>query len=53
MNITAKYIWSNPYGEKKVDNMTSIVTSGVGVFGAALRIGTTAEVVKINVTFSE
>ena len=50
-NILLKVIWDNPYGLLKVGNMTSIVTSGIGVYGPNMRVLTTAEVVNINVNF--
>ena len=50
-NILIKVIWDNPYGLLKVGNMTSIVTSGIGVYGPNMRVLTTAEVVNINVNF--
>lgn len=37
----------------KQDTMTSIVTSGAGVYGPNLRIGTSSEVVKLEVAFKE
>lgn len=50
-NILIKVIWDNPYGLLKVGNMTSIVTSGIGVYGPNMRVLSTAEVVNINVNF--
>lgn len=50
-NILLKVIWDNPYGLLKVGNMTSIVTSGIGVYGPNMRVLSTAEVVNINVNF--
>lgn len=51
LNLTAKIMWDNPAGELKIGNMTSIVTSGVGVFGPNMRLGTHSEIVNINVKF--
>jgi len=31
--------------------MTSVVTSGTGVFGPCIRVGTNSEIVSLNVTF--
>lgn len=50
-NILIKVIWDNPYGLLKVGNMTSIVTSGIGVYGPNMRVLSNAEVVNINVNF--
>ena len=40
-------------GYKKYNNMNSVVTSGVGLYGPNMRIGTKAEVVTINVHFNK
>lgn len=50
-NLTTNLIWKNAYGLKKFNDMYSIVTSGVGVFGPNIRVGTNSEIVTINVTF--
>lgn len=50
-NIAVKFSWENPCGMIKVDNMYSIVTSGVGVFGPYMRVGTDSEICEINVHF--
>lgn len=52
-NITVKMMWENPYGMIQKDGMYSIVTSGVGIFGPFMRIGTHAEICDINVKFSD
>lgn len=36
----------------RIQDMTSIVTSGVGVWGPAMRIGTNSEVAEITVHFA-
>ena len=41
-------MWENACGMKKVGDMYSIVTSGVGLWGTPMRIGTKAEVVIID-----
>ena len=46
-------IWKNPYGMITVGNMKSIVTSGVGVYGPSMRVGSTAEVANILVKFRD
>lgn len=50
-NVTTKIFWRNSYGRLQIHNTTSIVTSGAGVWGPAMRIGTDSEVVEINVAF--
>lgn len=50
--ITIKYIWDNAYGLMKVDDMTNIVTSGVGLFGMNMRTGCYPEIVNINIKFN-
>ena len=52
LNITSRlFVWENSAGVLKKDNMYSIVTSGVGLYGPAIRIGTDAEICIINVSF--
>lgn len=50
-NITTTMMWENSYGYMKKDNMHNIVTSGVGLFGPNMRVGTIAEIVIIDVKF--
>lgn len=50
-NLTIGLLWDNPYGYEQKGSMHSIVTSGVGVFGANMRVGTIAEICPIKVTF--
>lgn len=50
-NILVGLIWENSYGMKKKGEMYSIVTSGVGVWGPDMRVGTDSEIVEINVHF--
>lgn len=52
-NIFIKFIWKNPHGLLKVDNMYSAVTSGVGVYGPNMRVGTTAEVMILDLSFKK
>lgn len=52
-NITTALMWENSYGYMKKDNMHNIVTSGVGLFGPNMRVGTIAEVVIIDVEFKK
>lgn len=51
-NLTVKIPWENPYGILKKGNMTSCVTSGVGIWGPNMRIGTDSEVMVLNINFS-
>jgi len=51
LTIGTRIIWDNHYGYKKYNNMHSIVTSGVGVYGPNMRVGTDSEVVIINAKF--
>ncbi len=50
--IFTNLMWENPCGMIKKDSMYSIVTSGVGVYGPFMRVGSDAEVVEVNVSFS-
>lgn len=50
-NFLCRLIWENPAGYLKKDGMQSIVTSGVGLFGPNMRVGTKSEVVNIKVHF--
>lgn len=50
-NITTSLMWENSYGYLKKGNMHNIVTSGVGLFGPNMRVGTKAEVVIIDTNF--
>ncbi len=43
--------WENPYGVLQKGEMTSVVTSGAGVWGPAMRVGTNCEVVVVEVSF--
>lgn len=49
-NILMKFIWDNPYGIKKFGDMTSCVTSGAGVWGPAMRLGTNSEIMILDVS---
>lgn len=50
-NFITKLVWENPAGYLKKDSMQSIVTSGVGLFGPNMRLGTKSEIVHIRVHF--
>ena len=51
-NLTTRIGWMNSCGSLSLGDMTSIVTSGAGIWGPAMRVGTNSEVVQIDVTFS-
>lgn len=51
-NLTIGLFWKNPCGMIKKDNMYSIVTSGVGVYGTFMRVGTDAEICSIDIDFA-
>ena len=51
--ITINLFWENPCGYLKKGNMHSIVTSGIGVYGPAMRVGSRSEVCEINVDFDD
>lgn len=52
-NITIKFFWENPCGYLKKGNMHNIVTSGVGLYGPFMRVGTIAEICNIHVNFNQ
>lgn len=57
-NIAVKFFWENPYGvlKKHAANgkyMYSCVTSGVGVWGPAMRVGTDSEILMLKVKFKK
>lgn len=50
-NVTIKLMWENAYGYLKKGKMHNVVTSGVGVFGPNMRVGTKSEICAIDVSF--
>lgn len=50
-NVVVSMMWKNSYGYLRLGNMHSIVTSGVGIFGPYMRVGTKAEICHIQVHF--
>ena len=52
VNLTIGLFWENPCGMIKKDNMYSIVTSGVGVYGTFMRVGTDAEICSVDIDFA-
>lgn len=51
-NIIVKLTWKNSYGYLKEGQMHNIVTSGVGLFGPNMRVGTKAEICPIAIRFA-
>lgn len=52
-NLLMYLLWDNACGCVQVNGMTSVVTSGLGVWGPDMRVGTNSEVVCVTVHFSE
>lgn len=52
-NLLVNLVWENPYGLNQDGDFNSIVTSGVGVWGPNMRLGTDSEVVIVDVTFQQ
>ena len=50
-NFTIKLMWENPCGLLMKGNMTNITTSGAGVWGPAMRLGTDSEICSIDIHF--
>lgn len=53
LTIVQPFVWENHWGMKMVDNMYSFVTSGVGVYGPDMRVGTNSEIMVIDVHFDK
>jgi len=53
INIFIKCFYDNSYGIKRYNDMTSIVTSGVGIYGPNMRVMTKAEIVNIKIKFKK
>lgn len=52
-NIITALKWENSYGYLKKGDMHNIVTSGVGVWGPYMRVGTSSEICNIVVNFNK
>ncbi len=52
-NLTARLFWENICGYLRKGDMHNIVTSGVGVFGPDMRLGTRSEICSITVRFRQ
>ena len=51
-NLTIKLMWENAYGYLKKGKMHNIVTSGIGLFGPDMRVGTKSEICDITMHFN-
>ena len=51
LTIVQPFVWENYWGMKMIDSMYSFVTSGIGVYGPDMRVGTNSEVMVIDVHF--
>lgn len=51
-NLLMRVLWENPCGCVQVGDMVSVVTSGLGVWGPDMRVGTRSEIVRLDVHFS-
>lgn len=51
-NLLVRLINENAGGIKKIEAMTSAVTSGVGVWGPAMRVGTDSEILLLDISFT-
>ena len=49
LNIAIRSVWENPSGLLKKDDMYSIVTSGVGIYGPDMRVGTDADITVVEI----
>lgn len=50
-NLFIHLFWENAYGYLKKDKMHTIVTSGTGIWGPAMRIGTVSEICPVTIHF--
>ncbi len=51
-NLTVRMMWENACGYMKIGDMHNIVTSGAGIFGPNMRVGTISEICSITVKFN-
>lgn len=51
LTIVQPFAWKNYWGVKRICDMYSIVTSGVGVYGPNIRVGTDSEIMVVTVHF--
>ena len=50
LTIGCKWMSENLYGIKKFNNMVSLVTSGIGVYGPNMRVATNSEICILNIS---
>ena len=50
-NLLLPLMWENPYGLLKKGNACSVVTSGAGVWGPNMRLGTKSEICLVKMQF--
>jgi hypothetical protein len=50
-NMTVRFFWENPCGYLKKGQMHNIVTSGAGIWGPDMRVGTDSEICSITLNF--
>ena len=50
-NLLVRLFWDNAYGIVQKDGMYSCVTSGVGIWGPAMRVGTQSEIMLLHLRF--
>ena len=50
-NLTIHLFWENPCGYLQKGSMHNIVTSGIGVFGPNMRVGTKSEICDVLINF--
>ena len=51
-NLLLKFICENPYGVRRKKDMFSVVTSGAGIWGPDMRIGTKSEICIVKIMFA-
>ena len=51
LTITQPLAWQNYWGIKKIGNLYSVVTSGIGFYGPDLRFATNSEIMVLNIHF--
>ncbi len=52
-NLTVRLMWENACGYMRKGDMHNIVTSGAGVFGPNMRVGTISEICSVTVRFEK